>query len=377
MKKKNRKIISSPLVLESNLNIVSLSGKTLNENQDLFNKLTKRVSELELEIITEEKKLSNLLDFQIKKLRPLLFENAKLRLNLALALGNSVSLINYSKNQIENIREVIVSLSNQAFLLVDPTEEEELFYNEWSKITYSEEVDIQNKIEKEELSKKLSKKYDLEINSEDFDTTPEGLASFQARLNEEYEKRQDYKDLNKKKKTRKQIKEEENLKAEENIKNRSIRSIYIMLAKVLHPDAETDPTLKIGKEEIMKKVTFAYEQKDLPTLLKLEMEWVNKEALYLEKINENKLDSYINLLKERISVLEKEKSELYSNPRYSSLYKYSNLVEKNAIIRMKADIREQIMVNDYFKYLKNEINNNADKKQIIDFVNYYLTQINL
>lgn len=377
MKKKNRKIISSPLVLESNLNIVSLSGKTLNENQDLFNKLTKRVSELELEIITEEKKLSNLLDFQIKKLRPLLFENAKLRLNLALALGNSVSLINYSKNQIENIREVIVSLSNQAFLLVDPTEEEELFYNEWSKITYSEEVDIQNKIEKEELSKKLSKKYDLEINSEDFDTTPEGLASFQARLNEEYEKRQDYKDLNKKKKTRKQIKEEENLKAEENIKNRSIRSIYIMLAKVLHPDAETDPTFKIGKEEIMKKVTFAYEQKDLPTLLKLEMEWVNKEALYLEKINENKLDSYINLLKERISVLEKEKSELYSNPRYSSLYKYSNLVEKNAIIRMKADIREQIMVNDYFKYLKNEINNNADKKQIIDFVNYYLTQINL
>lgn len=375
MKKKNRKIITSPIVVENNLNIVSFGGKNLNENQEIFNSLTKRVSELELEIFNEEKKLSTLLDFQVKKLRPLLFENAKLRLNLALALGKSTNTINYSKNQIENIREVIISLCNQAFLLIDPTEDDELFYNEWSKTSYSEELEIQNKLEKEEISKKLSKKYDLEIKSDDFDTSPEGLANFQAKLDEEYKKRNEYKDIKSKKKTRKQIKEEEDLKEEEIIKNRSIRSIYIMLAKVLHPDAETDPNLKIGKEEIMKKVISAYEQKDLPTLLKLEMEWVNKEVFYLEKLNENKLESYINLLKERISILEKEKCELYSNPRYLSLYKYSNLTEKNAIIRMKADIREQIIVNDYFKYLTNEINNFSDKKQIIEFVNYYLNQM--
>lgn len=375
---KKKKISSTPIIGENNLNIISLDGNKLNKNQNIFNSLTKRINQLELEILNEEKKLSNLLDFQIKKLRPLLFENAKLRLNLAFALGNSVNLINYSKSQIENIREVIVSLSSQSFLLVDPTEEEELFFNEWSKVTYSDEMEIQNKIEKEEISKKLSKKYDIEINPDDFDTTPEGLASFQAKLNEDYEKRNYYKeDLKSKKKTKREIKKEEDLKEEENIKSRSIRSVYIMLAKVLHPDAETNPILKVSKEEIMKKVTSAYEQKDLPTLLKLEMEWVNKESVYLEKLNANKLESYINLLRERVSVLEKEKLSLYTNPRYASLSKYSNLTEKNAIIRIKADIREQIMVNDYFKYLTNEINNFGDKKQIIEFVNYYLTQINL
>ena len=44
------------------------------------------------------------------------------------------------------------------------------------------------------------------------------------------------------------------------------------LAKMLHSDLETDETLKLEREELMKKVTAAYQDKDLNTLLKLEIE---------------------------------------------------------------------------------------------------------
>lgn len=49
------------------------------------------------------------------------------------------------------------------------------------------------------------------------------------------------------------------LKHEELSRLKNIRSIYIALAKVLHPDTEADETLKAEKEEIMKKVTSSYE----------------------------------------------------------------------------------------------------------------------
>ena len=62
-------------------------------------------------------------------------------------------------------------------------------------------------------------------------------------------------------------------KAAADLKAKSVRSIYISLAKLVHPDTETDELQRAVKEEEMKKLSAAYEAKDLPTLLRMEMEW--------------------------------------------------------------------------------------------------------
>lgn len=376
MKKNKKKILTLKKDnFDNSLQLNSTDVVTIDTSRDEFNDLTKKIYELETFIFQEEQKLSNLLDFQIKKLRPLLFEGAKLRLDLSKSLSFSTTQVNYSKNQIEDISIVITSLCEQSFILIDPNKDDQIFYQEWSGKNYQNEIDIQNYKERESIAEKFSKQYGINISPDDFDNSPESLARFEAKLKENHDSNfQD--NVEAKKKTNREKKLELNLKEEDDIKTKSIRSIYIMLAKMLHPDSEMDPKKKIEKEEIMKKVTKAYEEKDFSTLLKLEMECIKKESEHINDINDVKLDKYIKLLRDQVKNLEIEKNKIYLNPRFSSIFKYSQLSEKNALIRMKADIREQNLTNEYFKHLIKDINNFMDKKQIVEFINYYLQALN-
>ena len=120
-----------------------------------------------------------------------------------------------------------------------------------------------------------------------------------------------------KKKSKKQIEKELQKelaqKEKENLKNKSLKSIYINLAKLLHPDTETDEETKLFKEEIMKKITIAYNNKDIFTLLKLEMEWIKKEEKNLDNIPISTIKLYNEILLEQIKELENNIENLNIN----------------------------------------------------------------
>lgn len=108
-----------------------------------------------------------------------------------------------------------------------------------------------------------------------------------------------------KKQIEKELQKELEQKEKENLKNKSLKSIYINLAKLLHPDTELDEENKLIKEEIMKKVTIAYNNKDIFTLLKLEMEWIKKEEKKLENLPNSTIKLYNEILSEQIKELER------------------------------------------------------------------------
>ncbi|MDI9359100.1 MAG: hypothetical protein QM528_09135 [Phycisphaerales bacterium] len=135
-----------------------------------------------------------------------------------------------------------------------------------------------------------------------------------------------------KKKTVKQLekeelqkREEELQKREEEIKNKDLRSIYFTLAKLLHPDIEQDPEKRIVKEEIMKKVSIAYNQKDLYTLLKIEMDWIQDENRSLATVSDDKLKIYSKILSEQLLDLKAERFEIYNDPRLYAIPDYINM----------------------------------------------------
>ncbi len=129
----------------------------------------------------------------------------------------------------------------------------------------------------------------------------------------------------KRKKSKKQIENEAREKEIEDAKNKNIASIYKQLARVFHPDLEQDPARKLEKEDIMKQLTSAYEQGDLHTLLRLELEWLHKEEDNLEKLSDDKLKIYNQALKEQIEDLEIEIELSAQHPRYHPLQKYVNV----------------------------------------------------
>ena len=353
------------------LKIVVIGKNTLSKNQQLFNRLTKRIENLEKENVKLTEKLSRLLSFHGKEINPLQTEVANARIQLAMALGNTTENMKFTKMQTENIAYVIVEQCNEAFCNVEPSPEQEAFYDKWADVSYQQGKEQQMEEEKEKFAEYMSHAFGMEIDMNDFDAGAEGQARFYSKVKDQFDKSSQNEARPTGKKSKKQQIYEEAQKAEEAMKAKSIRNIFIALAKVLHPDTETNVTLKAEKEEIMKKVTSAYDQKDLTTLLKLEMEWVHKTTENLEKLSDDKLGIYISALKQQVKELETEKYSIYNHPRFASISSYSFLTESHALKEIFGDKSElESIFSDLNHYIAT-FEWTSSKKQILDFVKAY------
>jgi hypothetical protein len=140
--------------------------------------------------------------------------------------------------------------------------------------------------------------------------------------------------------TKKQLAEAEMREKMEVAKKKTIQSIYKGLAKMFHPDLEPDEQLKRGKEELMKQLTVAYENRDMVTLLRLELEWIAKEENDPAKLADEKLAVYNEVLKEQIAQLEMEGIQIQAHPRYDPLIRISGSPFGITHINMKGLQRE-------------------------------------
>ena len=128
-------------------------------------------------------------------------------------------------------------------------------------------------------------------------------------------------------------------------RKKSISSIYKQLAKAFHPDLETDYALKLQKEELMKQLTVAYESNDLHTMLKLEIEWIQKEENNAARLTDDKLGIYNELLKEQIAGIAQQMQETLAHPRYSYLQRYTSDPQRltiKVLEKANAGLRETI-----------------------------------
>jgi hypothetical protein len=355
---------------KTELKIVARGQKALSKNQQLFNKLTKRIETLEKDIDSEEQKLNKLLEIHSKEITPVETSIANTRLQLAMTLDKATERNKFTKKQTENIREAILTFCNDAFRFIEPNPEQESLYNKWSRVSYKEELEQQESETKEMFSEMMNDMFGMNVDMDDLEG-PDGFARFQEKMKDKFEQAQQKNQQKNQKKSQKAQAKEEAQKAKEELKNKSIRSIYIALAKLLHPDTETDPMLKAEKEEIMKQVTVAYDNKDLVALLKLEMEWVHKTSEHLEKMTDDKLKLYIGALKEQVAELEMEKFNLCNNPRYAQVSAYADMPEKYALNQIKKQKSNFKGILSSLNHFIEEFRSQNTKKQIVEFVSEF------
>ena len=323
------------------LKIKGTGQKVLSKNQQLFNSLTKRIEFLEKDIVLEEKKMSRLLQIYCKKVQPIEKSVAQARLDLATTIDEATLTNKFTKNQLSDIGDTIVQLCDDAFPEMEPTAEQEAIYDKWADIPYKDELEMDISETKDMFSNLINNLFGVNLDLDGFEPDPENFQDLEEKIRAKMEDvRQNQQQQRPRKKTKKQQEKEDALNAEEELKTKSIRSIYITLAKILHPDTETDDEKKLEKEELMKKVTVAYDQKDLTTLLRLEMEWVHKTSEHLEKLTEEKLKIYISTLKQQVMELQNERMQLAYHPRYESIADYARLAENYAATKITRDGKE-------------------------------------
>lgn len=343
---KKIKTIDNGEVLQPVVQIKSTDTKQLSKNQKEFNRLSEQIEILQKTIEEKSADIDMIVALWNKQIIPIKKQEVEQRVLLVRAISEKAKRQKLGKRPKELVAKVIVNMLDDvlAYSNNEVTEDIRSLYDEWSEMTYDEVQEETTNTAKEFAKQMLKAQLGIEFEDGDFDLSPEEIfekyqATINSRIEAEKQEEAEYEQARQRKKTKKQLELEEkkrlNEAAEQEIKNKSLRSIYISLAKVLHPDAAGDDLSTAEREELMKQVTVAYEEKDLSTLLRLEMEWIHKQASHLERLSEEKLAVYISVLREQKQELEREYSNLLYNPSLNHLREYTRVKAATAKKKIK------------------------------------------
>jgi hypothetical protein len=356
------------------LKIAAGKKKKLTKNQQAFNRLTKRIEQLQQAIRKETTKLETILKAYNANIPYLQQEISKSRLTLAKTLAETANKIEYSKHQADNMRKVILTLCDEAFDYVEPDRETELFYNAWSGSSYREEVQAQHNAMKKAFAERAKDAFGMDIDPDSLGDTPEEFVRSARRMLDEFKRNENQQGERSfgKRRSQAHFVQEELRKKEEAHKLKSMRSLYLSLAKALHPDTEMDSYEKKRKEELMKKVTAAYADKDLATLLKLEMQWVASGISALDTLPDEKLKLYIASLKEQVAALEEEHTSVFYNHRFTPISDCWHLTEQQAVREIQKLKKDCTRLNEYLGDMTDVCSDPGRRKEIVEFVKEYL-----
>jgi hypothetical protein len=322
------------------------SDRTLSKEQRSFNRLTKRIAKLEKQIDAERRKLDGLLATHSKQVRPLEKAVAGRQIELAKALAASSERLRFRKRQKARLRPMIVGLCDEAFSVGPPDAETEAFYDGWAETTYKDELRAQTEDFKQALADEVYMAFgvDVDVECPGAADSPENLEAFMHQLHEKLKAAEPERGAgrHRRKKTPRQLEKEARAQAQEAAAKKTVRGIYLSLAKILHPDTVPDPEERARREQFMKQATSAYREGDLRTLLELELEWITRDGDRLSALPDETLNLYIRALKNQVAELEQTLRRLPLDPCYVEIRAITTMSEPRVrtLLRERAAILE-------------------------------------
>ena len=126
----------------------------------------------------------------------------------------------------------------------------------------------------------------------------------------------------------------------EKLVNQSLKTVYLKIASIIHPDRELDESKRVEKTELLQHVNEAYEQEDLFFLLKLQLEVEQSKTGSNKGLNAEQVKFYQQALEEQSQALKMQIQELIDSLVWSSKAKIA--VQKSKGQLNIADLYKQI-----------------------------------
>ncbi len=295
---------------DTSLTIAARTAGRLTRSQERFNKLTARIKKLEKELAKESARLERLFTEFTREVQPHLMEHARLMHSVAGLLDEFARKHPLKKPHLASIQAVIADLWSRSSRIVSPTPHQKEFYGRWlhwdadGGHTHAGNTEDENK--------------------------------------RAYERRRQPAQ-----KSKHQRAADADREAVDETKQRSLRSVYIALAKVLHPDTDTDMDGKRDKEELMKQVTQAYTGRDLTKLLRLEVEWVREESRHIDRLTDETIQTYVSALEDQMAELKRERAMLGNHSRYDAVSVLADFPEARAVaaLHLEAETIKEAIVD--------------------------------
>jgi hypothetical protein len=298
----------------------------LSKDQQAFNRLASRIRNLKARLEQAERDHLDLDQFHLTQHRPALEALGRTFLDLALKLEETAAKGRPDKTMIRRLKQAIPSLLDHAFDLIEPTPEGRALHDKYTRKSHAAKLREEATAEADlflDMAEMMGFEIPPEVRANRHD--PEAMDAFaeslarQAAEDLEAEEQAWVQRTSRRKKTKKQVEKEAAEKAKAELKQRSLRDIYVALAKALHPDIEPDPEKRRHKEDYLKQASAAYQDGNLMELLQLEMAWL--ETSGAQDAPPDKLKLFLEVMKEQAATLERacRQTELRLLEEYGAL----------------------------------------------------------
>lgn len=287
--------------------ITAPDKRKLSKLQQEFNQKTALIDQLKQELAAKHESI-NLAQKRIEKeLRPIIEQQLEKRVELAYLLDEAYALPLFSYREKEKLAALIENITIDLIANYERRDMVEL-HDRYAELTYQEKTTHADEGEEDLDESIIEEEPDAEDELEDYER-------IQAALDREMEQREREKQSRQKsRKTKAQLAKEAQAKAELSNISKASRRVYTELAKQLHPDKEQDETKRAWKEEAMKRVTHAYHHDDFFELLRLQMEFMQEQGQPLDKLADEQLEYYVQILTDQLDAVKAELQEFLNGP---------------------------------------------------------------
>ncbi len=306
---------SIPKSAKAALAIRKGNRKKLSKAQNQFNRLTKRITELQGALERRRELFDTVLAAWSEQMPQLDAAFGERQLRIALQLDKAGKRFKFGSVQILKLQFAIITLIREAYAVIAPSDEADAVFERWNGKEFRKVEEEEFEAMKSAMEEGFRESFGMDIDLGDFDMSEESFArfsaEFRARVIEDERQKEQHGHM-----SAREMQAELHAKLEAERIKRSIRTVYLNIAKALHPDTTLDEEERVRRDDVMKTVTVAYDDNDLQTLLRIEMIELERGSDRINHLPDETLALYNASLKEQVEELQMELYDLRLQPRY-------------------------------------------------------------
>ncbi len=138
----------------------------------------------------------------------------------------------------------------------------------------------------------------------------------------------------------KQLRQQQKREQAEQMATQSLKTVYLKIAAMIHPDREQDETKKEEKTELFQQASQAYEQQDLFYLLKLQLQLEQNKGVGTKELSTEQVKFYKLALDAQSQQLESQISEILDSFQLANKVKAEHVHISDVYKAIDADCAE-------------------------------------
>ena len=291
--------------------------------QKKLNRLIDKIEQQKISLATWQNAQAEIQQHTRQKLLPVYSELHEILFQQLEQLWNMLHSHQFSKANLQQLDEKIAQLA-QLLKRSKMLNDEQLTLVKQIDTFYQQHVQQSTKKNKKVQSAKFeqdeSPEQDVELEQDDF----EQYAVEQQQAREQA----------------KQLRQQQKREQAEQMAAQSLKTVYLKIAAMIHPDREQDESKKAEKTELFQQVSQAYEQQDLFYLLKLQLQLEQNKGVGAKELSAEQVKFYKLALDAQSQQLESQISEILDSFQLAKKVKAEHLHICDVYKSINADCAE-------------------------------------